>query len=328
MKRENPFKKIYEQCNNGNAFEKIENLSEFPYIIDLELTNTCNFKCLFCPTGTRSIEREQGLMNDKTFYKIIDEIKEYDTAIRFIRWGEPVIHPKLIEYIKYIKKVSNSLVHINTNGSLLDDKIIDEFINIPLDSIKFSFQGIDKKSYREMRNINFYDELLNKVEKLYNKRNDRNKPYIHVSTTITYETHEQVEKFKNELKKYTDLVTVGRTIMEYINVDKIQLSEDEKNTLIKLKEQESVIKTHPIICPEVYHKLSINWDGTVTACCGDYDGKMIVGNINNQSLKEIWSSSEMDYYRKRLAENKFDDFELCSKCYDYLELQNKGIQNV
>lgn len=328
MKRVNPFKKIYEKCNNGNAFEKIENLSEFPYIIDLELTNTCNFKCLFCPTGTRSIEREQGIMSDDTFYKIINEIKKYNAAIRFIRWGEPLIHPKLIEYIKYIKKVSNSIVHINTNGSLLDDEMIGDFINIPLDSIKFSFQGVDKKSYGEMRNVNFYDELLKKVEKLYNERNNRDKPYIHVSTTITYETQEMVESFRKELENYTDLVTVGRTIMEYIDVDKIKLSENEKNTLIKLKNQESVVKIHPEICPEVYHKLSINWDGTVTACCGDYDGKMIVGNIHDQSLKEIWASSKMDFYRKKLAENKFGDFELCSKCYDYSELQKKGMQKI
>jgi len=328
MKRENPFESIYKKCDNGNAFEKIENLSEFPYIIDLELTNTCNFKCLFCPTGTGSIERKQGLMSDEIFYKIINEIKEYNTAIRFIRWGEPLIHPKLVEYIKYVKKVSNSIVHINTNGSLLDDNIINEFINIPLDSIKFSFQGIDKKSYNEMRNIDFYDDLLNKVKKLYIKRKEKDKPYIHVSTTITYETREQVESFKNELKNYTDLVTVGRTIMDHVDIDKIKLSENEKNTLIELKEKESVVKVHPEICPEVYHKLSINWDGTVTACCGDYNGKMILGNIQSQSLKEIWKSTKLDYYRKKLADNKFDDFELCKKCYDYSGLQKKGIQKI
>lgn len=326
--RENPFKDIYRKCDLGNAFEKIENLSDFPDIIDLELTNTCNFKCLFCPTGTRSIKRNQGIMSDEIFYKIINETKKYDTAIRFIRWGEPLVHPKLIEYIKYIKKVSNSIVHINTNGSLLSEELMKEFINIPLDSIKFSFQGVDKKSYEEMRNIKFYNELLDKVKKLYELRGEQDKPYIHVSTSITYETPIQVENFKNELSKYTDLVTVGRTIMEYIDVDKIRLSEEEKNIFRKLKEQESVVKVHPDICPEVYHKLSINWDGTVTACCSDYDGKMIIGNINDKSLAEIWKTSKMNEYRRRLAENRFDDFELCSKCYDYAELQKKGAQKL
>ncbi|WP_207717069.1 radical SAM/SPASM domain-containing protein [Clostridium beijerinckii] len=328
MKIENPFKDIYEKCNNGDAFEKIEKLNEFPQIIDLELTNTCNFKCLFCPTGTKSIQREQGIMKDEIFYKIIDEVKAYNAAIRFIRWGEPLIHPKLLEYIKYIKRVSSSIVHINTNGSLLNDNMINEFISIPLDSIKFSFQGVDKKSYEEMRNIKFYDELLNKVRKLYSKRNNRDKPFIHVSTSITYETKEQVKKFKNELEDFTDLITIGRTIMDHVDIEKIKLSKSEKNSLLRLKEQESVVKIHPQICPEVYNKLSINWDGTVTACCSDYDGKMIVGDVRTQSLREIWRSDKMNYYRKNLAQNKFNKFELCSKCYDYSGLQKKGIQKV
>lgn len=323
MERENPFKQTYEKCNTGDAFEKIKNIGDFPEIIDIELTNTCNFKCLFCPTGTRSIQRHQGLMDDDIFYKIIDETKKYNTAIRFIRWGEPTVHPKLIEYIKYIKKVSHSLIHINTNGSLLTEDMMNEFVKIPLDSLKFSFQGVDKKSYEEMRNNTFYYGLMNNIKKMHEIRGKKEYPYIHVSTSITYETQKQVEEFKRLLEPYTDLVTVGRTIMEHIDIDKIKLNEEEKSTLIKLKKEESVVKIHPEICPEVYHKLSINWDGTVTACCGDFDGLMIVGDLKYQTLKEIWMCDKMKNYRDILAQKRFDDIPLCRTCYDYAQLTKK-----
>jgi radical SAM protein with 4Fe4S-binding SPASM domain len=206
--------------------------------------------------------------------------------------------------------------------------MINEFVNMPLDSLKFSFQGVDKKSYEEMRNNKFYDGLIENIKKMYQARGKRELPYLHVSTSITYETPEQVNSFKELLSKYTDLVTVGRTIMEYVDIDKIKLSEKERNTLISLKKEESVVKEHPQICPEVYHKLSINWDGTVTACCGDFDGKMIVGDISKQSLKEIWLCNKMKYYREKLAEKRFEDFELCRVCYDYAQLTKKDIQNI
>ena len=91
--RLNPFKPIYAECNEGNSRQKIDNLPIFPRCLDIELTNLCNFKCLMCPTGTGAHQRKKGLMSDAVFDKIIDEIKKYKTPLRFIRWGEPTLHP-------------------------------------------------------------------------------------------------------------------------------------------------------------------------------------------------------------------------------------------
>ena len=312
--RQNPFKPIYDKCNAGNSKEKLNNLPKFPRYIDLELTNTCNFKCLMCQTGIGAQRRTKGFMSDAVYYKIITEIKEYKTPLRFVRWGEPTLHPNLVKYLIEAKR-NGMLVHINTNGKLLDEEMMLELIDIPLDSIKFSFQGVDKKSYREMRNIDYFNELLKKIERLYNLRQDRKCPFIHIATTITYESNEQVELFKEGVRNFTDLVTVGRTQLEFIDTSKAKLSEFEINTLLWLKKQESLIKKHPE-CPEVFDKLSINWDGKVTACCADYDEKMVIGNIMESSLNEIWKSGKLNYYRSLLADMRHDDIELCSKCVD------------
>ena len=322
--RKNPFTSIYEVCNQGNSIQKLDNLPEFPRYIDIELTNHCNFRCLMCPTGTKSIKRKSGYLSMELFSIIINEIKEYKTPIRFIRWGEPTLHP---EWLNCIRKAHNEgiVCHLNTNGSKLNEAIIDEIIKIPLDSIKFSFQGVDKKSYKEMRCNDDFEELMKKVELLHTKRADKLYPYIHISTTITYETKEQVESFKNNVKQFTDLVTVGRTVLEHIDINKVNLAKKEKELLLWLKTQESVIKKHTE-CPEVFDKLSINWDGSVSACCSDYDNKMIVGDLSQNSLKEIWNSEKMNIYRKLLAEMRHDSLELCKSCYDYHSLQLPGLQ--
>ncbi len=324
--RLNPFKPIYVECNRGNSKQKLDNLPIFPRCIDIELTNFCNFNCLMCPTGTGSHQRKKGMMSDAIYYKIIDEIRGYKTPLRFIRWGEPTLHHNLIKYLRLAKE-NNILIHINTNGKLLDRKMMLQLIDIPLDSIKFSFQGVDNKSYREMRNIDYYFTLLKKIKALYELRGSNLYPFIHIATTITYETRDQVKAFKDEVAKFTDLVTVGRTILEHIDTSMTKLSEQEKETLNLLKQKESIIKKYTE-CPEIFDKLSIDWDGSVTACCGDYDNKMVVGNILKNSLVELWTSDKMNFYRQMLAEMRHDELDLCRTCYDTMSLRISGLQGL
>ena len=324
--RNNPFQSIYQKCNQGNSRAKLKELPFFPRYIDIELTNRCNFHCLMCPTGTGMVKRKKGTLDNSIFNMILEQIRPNKTPIRFIRWGEPLLHPELFNYIKKLHSIG-SIVHINTNGSLMNEEIIEKIIASNLDSIKFSFQGVDKKSYSEMRNIDFFDQLLKIIELVHKKRGNRKKPFIHISTTITYENAQQVSQFKEQANQYADLVTVGRTILEHIDPTKVKLNESAIQTLIELKKQESVVKKHPE-CPEVFDKLSINWDGTVSACCGDYDHKMLVGNLKSNTLAEIWKNRPMNRYRTLLAEMRHDEITLCSTCYDYHGLQTPGLQKI
>lgn len=317
----NPLKKIYELCNSGEPIDKYNKLPEFPRYIDIELTNYCNYNCLMCPVGTGTMKRKKGFMSDETYNKILEEIKKYKTPIRFIRWGEPTLHKNFIEYIKRAKELG-IIVHFNTNGSLLNIETMEQIVGYGLDSIKFSFQGIDEKSYAEMRNKQYFNTLLSTIKTLYQIRGESEKPYIHIASTITYETKEQVENFKNRVKRYCDLVTVGRTILEHIDVENVKLNKEDKDRLIKLKSKESVIKKHFNCCPEVFDKLSINWNGDVTACSSDYDNSMIIGNIHNNSLIDIWKCDIANKFRTILSNRNYEKIELCKGCYDYMELQS------
>ncbi|MBN2299069.1 MAG: radical SAM protein, partial [Deltaproteobacteria bacterium] len=218
MKRTNPFTAIYDQCNDPRNRGDPAMLPAFPRYVDIELTNACNFKCLMCPTGTGVAKRKKGYMSENTFEKAINELKAHRTPIRFIGWGEPLLHPEL-ESILATCQEHGILTHLNTNGLLLDEKMMEMFINTPLNSLKFSFQGVDRKSYREMRNRDFFNELIIKIKKLHEIRGDRPYPYLHVSTTITYESAEQVKAFREMITPHVDLVTVGRTTMEFVNPD-------------------------------------------------------------------------------------------------------------
>ncbi len=327
MSRVNPFDAIYAQINSMSADEKMANLPDFPKALDVELTNTCNFKCLMCPVGTRVQKRKPGFMSEEVYNRVLAEAAAHGTPLRFILWGEPTMHTNWISYLKRAKD-KGLIVHFNTNGSLLDTEQMQQLVDLGVDSIKFSFQGVDTKSYREMRNIDYYEKLLDKVEELYTVRGDKAAPYIHVSTTITYETTDQIKTFQKRVGKITDKVTIGRTELGRFDVSSAKLSNAEKQTLEMLKENESLVKKHPSCCPEVYDKLSVHWDGVVSACCRDFNDVMVVGNVQETPLAEIWKSEKLLSFRKELAKGNFDKFPLCKICFDYQSLQTPGLQGI
>jgi len=182
------------------------------------------------------------------------------------------MHPQIVKFFKTAKDEGH-LIHLNTNGQLLDKVSITELINTGLDSIKFSFQGVDEKSYQEMRQGSSFVKLVEKIKITHKIRGDKTLPYIHISTTTTYESEEAVKKFKEKFGLYCDLVTAGKTKLEHVEIEKTKLTKEQKGVLSELKTKESMIEERLKICPEVFGKLSIDWDGKITACCSDYNVK-------------------------------------------------------
>lgn len=312
--RTNPFAPLYAHCNAGNSKEKLAKLPEFPYIIDIELTNLCNFRCLMCPTGNHSQQRPQGLMSDEVFYKILDEIRGRQVGLRFIRWGEPLMHPKIIEFLSAAKK-DGHLVHLNTNGSYLTPEMADRLLDVPIDSLKFSVQGVDRNSYREMRNIDFFDKLLETAAMLHDKRGARERPFLQISTTVTYESKETQDAFLEKVSHICDATNIGATNFDWLDLNAVRLKPSEVELLRKLSQQDSLQRVHPE-CPEVFDKLSFNWDGKVTACCMDSNDLMVVGDIRSQGILDIWHSDKLNDFRRLLADMRHDEMELCQHCWD------------
>lgn len=312
--RSNPFVPLYAFCNSGNSKQKLVNPASFPHIIDIELTNLCNFRCLMCPTGNHSQKRPQGLMPEEVFYKILDEIRGRQLGLRFIRWGEPLMHPKVIEFLS-AAKADGHLVHLNTNGSYLNEEMADRLLDMPIDSLKFSVQGVDRESYREMRNVDFFDSLLTTAKMLHDRRGARLLPFIQISTTVTYESKERQKAFLEQVKHVCDATNIGATNFDWLDMNAVRLKPAEVELLRKLAQQDSLNRVHPQ-CPEVFDKLSVNWNGQVTACCMDSNDLMLIGDVTRQSLLDIWRSDRLNEFRRLLADMRHDELDLCQHCWD------------
>lgn len=311
-----PFADIYQACNTGDPKDKLAGLADFPRMIDVELTNSCNFRCKMCPTGNLSMKRPTGLMRRETFDNLVRQCEPYGTALRFIGWGESTMHPDLISFIEWATD-NGMMTHLNTNGKLLDLVMAIQLTEAGLTSIKFSFQGVDQSSYEKMRNIDFYDGVFDAICNMFIAGEDKKRPFISVSTTTTNEPEDMIEAFREKFERICDKVSIGKTTFDFINLDEVRLSEEDNASIRELASQQFEPMAHPDPCPEVYSKLSLSWDGTVRVCCNDHSGETNLGNINETSISKIWRHPTMEAYRERLSRKVYTG-PLCSVCYDYL----------
>lgn len=307
----NPFDSLYKACNSPKI-----TLPDFPRIIDVEATNTCNFRCIFCPTGNRSMKRPSGFMREDIFRSIVDQCVDRCHGIRFIGWGEPLLHPQIMEFISYATE-NDILTHINTNASRLDMSKAEALVDAGLSSIKFSFQGIDRDSYKKMRKTDFFDGMIKAIERMNTARGHRKFPYIAASTSTTDETKEEIESFKEKLEPIVDSLSIGKTIFGFMDLTAARLTPQEKEMIEGLVEIEEKTLKHPDPCPEVYDKLTIQWDGTVRVCCNDHSGETNLGNVRTSALEDIWVHPVLTHYRERLANKEYSG-PLCTTCYMYM----------
>jgi pyruvate-formate lyase-activating enzyme len=286
----NPFRKIWDSDRFRNPTKYP--LADFPPLVDVEPTNYCNLCCTFC--ANQIMERDKGFMDLNLYKQVVDEMAQNNSAIKFSRWGEPFLHPKIYEMFAYAKG-KGLIVHVTTNGILVDPYSLEN-----IDSINFSFQGTTKEEYKIIRGSDFYDLIVNKIEALLHLEN---RPAIGITTTVLDETEAQVADFINNWITKVEQVSWGYTCYDHLNNERVQKF---------LKRQTWGGRQTP--CNNVLVDLGVDWDGYVTACCADYDRLMILGSLKSSTLKELWTCEKMQTYRKLILSGQKDKIPLCQTC--------------
>src|SRR5215218_7368446 len=108
-----------------------------PEIVQIESTNICNAKCVFCPRD--DMHRRQGVMSVDLFKKIVDECAELGiTHVRVHNYGEAFLDRHLTEKVRYAKGKGIKEVVMIRNGPLTTEKIARGMIEAGLDAINIS----------------------------------------------------------------------------------------------------------------------------------------------------------------------------------------------
>ncbi len=298
-----------ERVNLGNVLP-----IDTPFTIMADISDVCNFKCNYCFRGMGKKEPFYGknrFMTEELFDKIVAQTLEFQGRVKRFSLshnGEPLTHPKFTEFAAYAKKhnVADS-VEIHTNASLLDHELCQKIADSKLDRIIISLQGMDAKSYRKVCGVSVdYENFYDNIKYLYEIKKDTT---ICIKIIDTALQKGQKELFYEKYMPVADKVYI-ETEVPLWDVDAKEIFEKKEKTNNKYGQEHPWQQT----CPLLFYTLNVLPDGTIFPCT-NIRPPMVLGNVNQISLKECWESTKRRDFL--IAQLKYvrGNCNVCQNCY-------------
>jgi len=289
------YKKIYRNHIN----KKLNNFKLSDLMISTEPSNICNAKCIMCPY--QKMTRKKEIMPMSFFKEIVDNCLMYgvkDFNLNF--YNEPFLDPFIFERIKYLKS-KGVRAQLFSNGSLVDSEKIEQIFKSGLDEIIFSIDSLKKETYESIRRGLVFEKTINNILNLIKRKKDLGleKPKIKLNFVKQKLNEAELKEFRSFWVDKVDKI--------YVSLD------DGRNEIPELFENDKKNLTS-FPCVRLWHELIVMSNGKVPLCCMDYDGKIILGDFNTQSLKEIWGGDNFKKIRQLHLDFKADKIHLCKKC--------------
>lgn len=287
---------------------RLHDAGDFPKVVLIDTVSFCNLRCSMCVHD--AMTRKKGMMPWSLYTKIIDEIAATDPHVRVweVFFGEALIRkkkrPTIFEMIAYAKKKGLTDVVMNSNANLLDEEAARGLINAGLDAIYIGIDAFTPETYGKVRVGGDYQKTVENVLGLI--------------------------RLKEELKSAKPEVFVQFVEME--------VNRAEKDDFIAFwKDRGATVKIRPMIswagsidapnltmgnderwpCYWAMQTMSITDQGKVVTCAVDLDARFIAGDVNEKSLKEIWTTS-LKELRRLHREGRFSELPPnCRDCRDW-----------
>ena len=288
-----------EYRRNWSEYAQRQTVSEFPLLVDIELSSVCNLTCPMCYTITEEFgKRVNTTRMDWDLYKqIIDEIGGKVPAIRLSLRGEATLHTKFAECIRYAKERGIKEVSTLTHGGKLTLSYFAKIAQAGIDWITISADGIGS-TYDSIRKPLKFDELLGKLKaiKRYKDEHGLYRPVIKVQG-IWPAIRDDAQAYYDAFAPYVDQVAFN-PLIDYLGNDK-QIEYLENFT-----------------CPQQYQRLVIGADGLVMKCSNDEENREVIGDIKKETVHAVWHGEKMNRVRELHKKDKgFMESAVCKKCY-------------
>lgn len=273
-----------------------------PYFINLEPTSFCNLDCPICSFDG---SRRKGYLRREIAETALAQAADLGvTEVRFFLAGEPFFHPRLAEFVKLAKEL-NLITNIHTNGAFMPEERIEALITAGLDKISFSFDGESAEEYERVRvGANFQETLGNIIRFLEMKKRRGGRFPIATVQVIKLpdfdHPHRITDSFKARFR--------GLPVDEFLLLKPFVWPDQEARDF----NTPPGSKYYPCMIP--WTSLSIGWDGRVFWCCGDLNGRGVLGDVQRDSLKEIWNGEQIRAIRRGLSRGDLRGLELCRNC--------------
>ena len=274
---------------------KRERLNAFPFEIAIGITNRCNLDCSFCPH--RDTTRRRGDISLDLLDSLVRQVSPYADVIDLSFDGEPFLHPRWEECIGICHQHKVRAI-LQTNGLLMDNALAASVMRSRVDAIIFSVDAATEETYRRLKPGGDYKKLIANVENFLRVAGGvSRRPKITIQFVRGPENRHEVSAFLNQWKgKGADSLRIKPMLNFGGSVDSGFTGKQTKPCIL------------------LWTSLSIHWDGIVTLCCMDIEGRTRMGDASKEKLKDIVDNESFRKVRRLHLEGKYDQHAICRSC--------------
>lgn len=297
-------------------------------LVQIQTTSSCPARCLICGYKNSWMLNNKGVMNDKIYTKILKNIDKIDPSFdsQFCPYlmNEPFSDPKIIERTKEaFTTLYNPFIEISSNLLLLNKKKIQEIIEL---YEKFEFRGrfiishfgIDKESFERSMKLP-YEKCLNNMIELINAFDGQIKIRINNfgisrDNHITIFMQDQIDSY------FHNLITAYSLPTKNLNIPHMTFHNRAGNVRMdgwagSERKVRDIDKNNPFDCFRIHNCLHVFWNGEITLCCMDYKHEEVFGDLNKQTIEEVFNSKQWkDIYGRVIGTVKSKFNFICKYC--------------
>ncbi len=285
--------------------------SEFPMMLVLSFVYPCNALCPHCPYTNSNIRKEYRdapYMSDTLFRKIADEAGPHGAYLRISGGGEPMLHPNATELLVHAKSVG-CRIGLITNGSVFTEESARALLAAGVDMIEFSVDAADADTYAVVRKGLEWETLLANVTMMLALREELRSRSKIVASCVN--------------QKGVDVDAVEAFWVGGVGVDAMIkrkfLTWGDNTTLDESgsADPSAYLDAGEVPCPFIFERLNIDSRGNVMVCGYDISAHTSMGNVTDESIRDIWHGPGFRHYRDKHLAKRGMEISLCAKCPDW-----------
>lgn len=288
-----------------------------PISISFEPTTSCNLRCPECPSGLRSFSRPTGMVKQSLFENVIDQLAPTLNYLTFYFQGEPYLHPQFLEMVNYASR-KGIYTATSTNAHYLKDDVAKATVESSLDRLIISIDGTSQDTYQSYRVGGSLDKVIEGTKNIirWKKELKSKTPHVVFQFLVVKPNEHQIP----EVYKLADELGVDQVVLKTAQIYDYENGSDlipEQEKYSRYRKNSSGIYSikNKLLneCWKMWHSCVITWDGKVVPCCFDKDAHHVLGDLNQQTFKEIWTSEKYNNFRASLLRSR-SEIEICKNC--------------
>ena len=276
-------------------------VTDFPQYVLIEPVSLCNLRCIMCFQVDKSFSSNKainGFMDISLFKDVVEQVKENScNAITLASRGEPTLHKEFDKISKIIEDSKILDCKLNTNATVMNEKKINEILSANFSEVVFSVDAGTKETYESIRVKGKWERVLKNIE-LFNQIRSNKYPKVQTVTRIAgvkVNNRQDINQMTNFWEKLVDEVSIKEASPRW---------DSYNNKINKITEP----------CMNLWTRTYVWYDGEVNPCDFDYKSNLSVGNVKEDSLKEIWNNEKYNILRSNHLNKKRCLHNPCDRC--------------